>query len=205
MATKWHAVRSKFRFHAVKSVLFNESADCPRRLFDILAWIAMALLCSIAPDCMAGPVSVIATSELRFGQFAVVSAGSRTVSASGIVTDNGVFPLRGGVTSPATFSVAFTRPPLSLQSTTLLQLQLSSGPIIANGMVTAKISQFDTDLPGGGSFSPGSLVSVTLPPCLSAQCTQNFKVGGRLEITRSNGGASLRIPVVATVTIVSAF
>jgi len=142
---------------------------------------------------------------MRFGAFAVFGRGARSLSAYGGVSDEAIFPIPGSVVAPAQFTVSFdrgneSRRPIDVEIQLLL---LDPGPVVQGG-VSATLSNLATDLPGAASLIPGQPIILTLQRCVSRICSRTFRLGGRLEIARSSGGAQLRIPLMLEATLVSA-
>jgi hypothetical protein len=72
-----------------------------------------------------------------------------------------------------------------------------------SGGVTGSLTRFDTDLPGINALTPGQSAQATLTGCNRRTCTRTFRVGGTLQITRTNGGAQLAIPLPIVVTVLA--
>ncbi|OYW73561.1 MAG: hypothetical protein B7Z37_21035 [Verrucomicrobia bacterium 12-59-8] len=160
---------------------------------------------AFAPPGQAATVSVSYDAPLRFGKFVVPVSGSRTVSTTGAVTDNGVYPIVSSTTGPAQFTVTYDRGnESSLPLTVLLQVQIT-GQAASSGSVTGTISSFSTDIPGVLGLLPGSLASLTLTNCRTRRCATSVRVGGQLQVTRTSGGAELTVPILVTASVIAAF
>ncbi|MDF8334622.1 DUF4402 domain-containing protein [Novosphingobium cyanobacteriorum] len=168
------------------------------------ALVAAALLCSAG--VRAAEVAVTYDTALRYGRFVVPgTTGSRTVAASGTVTDSGVLPIAGYPVGPGQFTVSYDRESSKGGQTLaiVMLLQLTGGQTVTSGGVSGRIAQFNTDLGGLGSLLPGATMSLSLVSCRTQVCSRSFRVGGRLEVTRNFGGATLAIPVTLTATLLS--
>lgn len=145
--------------------------------------------------------------DLRFGTVVVPEAGSRTVSASGTVTNEGIMPMGYGSARPAAFTLTYDRGaeenrPISIT----VEVVLSSIPPVSDSGVTGSLSSFDTDLGGGlVTLIPGQPITYTISNCTSRVCSVDFHVGARLTVTRSTGGANLSLypPITARVLMVA--
>lgn len=163
--------------------------------------LAAAALVPVSP-VSAAPESLTVTPDtpLRFGTFVVISQGSRTVNANGTVINAGVFPLPAAVTGPAQFTVTYDRgnnSPKPLNIT--FQVILGSVATVRQAGVTGTISAFDSDLAGANMLTPGQAYSFTIANCVARTCSKSFRVGGKLDVTQSSGGADLTIalPMIA--------
>jgi len=165
--------------------------------FAAIVWLAGA-----APTFAATPaVTLSADAPLRYGAFVVFSSGSRTVSATGAVTNVSITPIASAPVGPAQFTVAYDRGNQNGKPiTVVLQVVLASAPQVSQGGVTGRLSAFDSDLPGALNLLPGQAVTYTIANCTTRVCSKTFRVGARLDVTRSTGGAalSIQLPVLAT-------
>ena len=162
--------------------------------------LSSLLLASPAPAAVPA-LTVTADAALRFGAFVVPSSGSRTVSASGAVVNDGIFPLASTPVGPSQFTVAYDRGNQNGKPITVtFQMMLSSVPTVTQTGVSGRLSAFDSDLPGAALLVPGRVVTYTIANCTTRICAKSFRVGARLDVTRSSGGANLTIalPVIAT-------
>ena len=72
--------------------------------------LALGLLIPSAPAPAAvAALTVTADAALRFGTFVVPASGSRTVSASGAVINDAVFPVASSPVGPSQFTIAYDR------------------------------------------------------------------------------------------------
>lgn len=173
----------------------------------VLVASAVALGLGIAGPASAKEpeVHVIPQSELRFGTFMVFGTGSRTVTALGNVTDVSLVALEGDPVGPARFTISYDRGNESKHVLDIeLELVISQPPRVRQGGVDAQLSALESDLPGSQRVSPGRPIRVFLANCRERVCSISFNVGGRLEVSRQFGGASLSIPIPVDVTVISA-
>ena len=155
-----------------------------------------------APAPAAVPtLTVTADAALRFGTFVVPSSGSRTVSANGTVINEAILPVASAPVGASQFTVAYDRGNQDHKPITVtFQVVLGSvSPATLPG-VSGRLSGFDSNLPGAGVLVPGRIVTQTIANCITRVCARTFRIGARLDVTRSSGGASLTIglPVIAT-------
>jgi hypothetical protein len=165
-----------------------------------LAPVALALLA--ASPARADNLIVTADQQLRYGSFAVPGTGSRTVSATGLVTDSGILPV-SGPTGPAQFTLAFDRGGSSNPVTLVIQVLLGSVGPVSQGGVTGTLSAFTTDLPGIPLLVPGQAAILNVTGCAARICTRSFRIGARLDITRASGGAALTLPLPVSATVLA--
>lgn len=164
-----------------------------------------ALLAALPAQAKEPEVRIDATSDLQFGTFMVFGSGARTVSANGTVSDNGVVALEGSVPAPARFTITYDRGNESNQTLNIvLELVISAPPLVRQGGVEARLSGYETDLPGALRIDAGRAIRLTLANCRTRICTRTFQVGGRLDVTRHFGGAALVVPIPVDVTVISA-
>jgi len=147
---------------------------------------------------------IVADTDLRFGQFVVFSTGSRTVTATGTVRDNAIFPVPSAPTGPAQFTVVYDRGNEGRKS---LDLEigvalLNVSPVEVNG-VKGVLSAFETDLPGYANIAPGDEIRISIKNCQVRLCAKSFRVGARLDVQKSSGSAVLRIALPMTATLFS--
>lgn len=165
-------------------------------------WVIAASLALASSPAHADSLTLTANRQLRYGSFAVAGTGSRTVSATGVVLDSGVFPVSGPV-GPAEFTFAFDRGGSSQPVTIVVQFLLASVPPVNQGGVTGTLSGFNSDLPGIPLLIPGQAAIVNITSCVTRICTQTFRIGARLDVTRASGGASLTIPLPVSATVLA--
>lgn len=166
----------------------------------------MLLACISQPAAAKEPeVRISADSELTFSTFMIFGSGSRTVSPSGTVSDNGVVALEGTTPAPARFTITYDRGNENNHVLDIeLELVISAPPLVRQGGVEARLSGYATDLPGALRVDAGRAVRVTIPNCRTRVCTRSFQIGGRLDVTRNFGGAMLVVPIPVDVTVISA-
>lgn len=158
------------------------------------------------PAAIAEPatVQIISNSQLRFGTFAVPTRGFREVSASGAVAGSGIFALNDNGVGPARFTVQYDRGNNGRKRLELtIELVFSAPPAFSNGGLVARLSRYQTDLPGYGLIQPGQVIRITMPNCLERVCSTSFNVGGRLDVERSFGGGSVSIPIPVDAVLIS--
>lgn len=176
----------------------------PRPLTTIGAICTCLCLC-LGPARAAPPqLTIVPQSDLRFGSFAVMGSGYRIVSPSGAVQDSGIFSTTTGDTGPAQFIVAYDRANNSKRALNL-QIQLTFLPpqTVQVGGVTANLSAYQSDIPGASQIVPGQIVEINIPNCAARVCQTTFRMGGRLDVDRTSGGASVAIPIPVDALLVS--
>lgn len=152
----------------------------------------------LAPNANSAPRQIVITpdSDLRFGRFLVFGSGARVVSASGATTNYSVFPVPGDLTGPARFTVTYDRGNNSRKARDIeIDIVISNPTPATVGGVSGRVSALQTDLPGVGAILPGQPFRISMPNCQTRTCSRSFQVGGRIDVTRSAGGASLTIPL----------
>jgi len=165
----------------------------------------VSLLALGAPLAATQPeVRITSEADLRFGSFVLMSAGSRTVSANGTVTDISIAPVSGNPVGPARFTAVYDRGNNGRKALdVVIQVTLLSVPPISQNGITGTLSAFDSDLPGALNLQPGRPVTITVNGCQTRLCGATFRIGGRLDITRSTGGGSVSVPLQMVATLVS--
>lgn len=167
----------------------------------VLRGLCLPLL--LAPGAaLADSVSVVAEQDLRFGALVVPASGTRTIGADGGISDSGVLAIGGAPAGPARFTVTYDRESGSSKPINiLLQVYLTGPQTDSQGGVTGRLSRFETDLPGSASLHSGSVATFTIAGCRARRCSQTFRVGARLQVDRSQGGAELvfALPVTASI------
>lgn len=175
-------------------------------------WLGCAALLAAAALILpspahAAPASLTITpdQQLRFGSFVVITTGSRTISASGAVTNSGIFPVGGAPVGPAQFTVTYDRGNNSPQNLSVtFQLMLGSVSPVSQAGVTGSLAGFVSDFPGAAVLVPGQVFTYTMPSCPTRTCSKTFRIGARLDVTRTSGGAALTIALPMTATLISA-
>lgn len=147
-------------------------------------------------------LTVSADLPLRFGSLLIPASGSRIVTSRGQVIDSGLFDIGDDPVGPAQFTVTYDRGNEGRKVLNLrVQIFLSGGgPVKVDG-VEARLSQLESD---SASSTGGSdrVLNLTLANCRERRCSMSVKVGGRLDVTRSVGGAKLVVALAATGTVV---
>lgn len=182
---------------------------------DTLKALALAALpCAVLAAIMsvqsvpasAAPASlrILPESDLRFGSFAVMDRGYRIVSPSGGVQSSGIFSVTTGDTGPARFTLRYDRGNNSRRRLNLrIQLVFSAAPVVTQQGIVARLSAYQTDLPGASSVQAGQIVEVEIPNCTQRVCSRSFNVGGRLDIERSFGGGLVTLPIPVDAVLIS--
>lgn len=165
----------------------------------ILGMAALVVALSLAPAAQADSFSIQRTADLRFGRFAVFASGWRSVGASGAVSGSGIMAVAGSSTGPAQFTLRYDRGSTSTRPITVAAqvMLIAPGQLIKDGVV-ARLSAFESDLPGGSLLVSGMPVTVTIANCTTRVCTANFAIGARIDVDRQAGGADLTIPLPVT-------
>lgn len=149
-------------------------------------------------------VRVVSERDLRFGRFALADRGYREITPTGGVLDSGIFSVPGGNPGPAQFTLSYDRGNNGQQRLNLrLQLVFAPAPVTTVNGVVARLTAYQTDLPGAARVNAGQAVFVDIPNCVQRICARTFQVGGRLDITRNFGGASIAVPIPITATVIS--
>ena len=178
-----------------------------RRRATARALCVAALVLGVGPaPAIAVPptISIINSVLLRFGTFAVPSSGYREVSPSGGVTSSGIFALGNGGTGPATFTVQYDRGNNSKRRLDIVvDLVFSTPPAFSQAGLNARLSRYQTDLPGYGLVAPGQTIRIELANCLQRVCSKTFNLGGRLDVDHTFGGGFVEIPIPVDAVVVS--
>lgn len=165
----------------------------------------LALAALTAAPVMAKPqeVRVRSQGKLSFGTFMVFGKGARSISPAGAVIDTAIIALDGSAPRPARFTVEYDRGNESKQVLDItIELVMSAPGNVRVGGVEARLSGFETDLPGHPRAASGEILTVRLTGCRARVCTRSFTVGGRLDITRTFGGATVELPIIVDARIV---
>ena len=180
-----------------------------RALWTSFGRVAARLLLAFGA-CWPGPLaaqvqpglSIEIDRPLRFGQFAVAGSGSRTLDASGSISDSGIFAIGRHDWEPARFSIRHTRQVgTSGPDTVVVQIVLGTTPQLASRSASGRISAFD--LGGRGPVHAGEPFEVTLSGCASAPCGQSFDLGARIEVEGEGDGSSLVFPLSISARVLS--
>lgn len=149
-------------------------------------------------------VRITPQGDLRFGTFLVFGTGARTVSAAGTVTNVALIPVAGDAPAPARFTVSYDRGNNSSHVLNVeLDVVISASPPVRIGGIDARLSALETTLPGALQVQAGRPIRVRMTGCRARVCSQSFQIGGRLDVTRQSGQASLSIPIPLEATVVS--
>ena len=165
-------------------------------------WLFGAMIAPAAHAAMPSSFTATANQPLSFGTIVTSGNGSRTIGPDGSTTNNGVFPLGDSASTPAEFTMTYTRAsgdPHLYQL--LIQVMLPSvGNVSVNG-VQGSLSGFTTDLPGVPTLQPGQSAVVTVNNCASTTCSITFHIGGTLSVVSGNTGATLTFPLMLMTTV----
>lgn len=168
--------------------------------------VLVAMIAGIPAASAKVPTLLVSSdADLRFGRFLAFGNASRAVSASGSIIDQGVYPVAAGDTGPAAFTVSYDRGnesnrPLNLE----IEIVLSQPGTQVIGGVSGHLSAFVTDLPGATSYQPGQVIRIVIANCTARVCSRSFRVGARLDVARSHGGARLVFPLPIDAALVAA-
>lgn len=158
-------------------------------------------------------VTITADQPLRFGTLLVPASGTRTVGPDGSIVDSGLFGIDGNPVGPAQFTVTYDRGnngnqygrPGSGSATILVQVIFAGYQSVSSGGVSGQLSDLRSDLQGPGNQLAGSVATLTIANCVERRCSQTFRVGARLDVTRASGGAELIFPLPATAAIIQVY
>ena len=173
----------------------------------LVATCVLGSLCLAAPGAEARTpqVRIVRNADLSFGTFMVFGSGSRSVTVSGLVSDQAIVPLEGSLARPASFTVEYDRGNESRHSLDIaVELVLMAPAQVRTGGVEAKLSAFETDLPGHLNVRAGEVVRIDLANCRSRICSRQFNIGARLDVVRQFGGADIVIPLDIDARVISA-
>ena len=150
-------------------------------------------------------VRVQTEADLRFGSFMVFGSGARSVSVAGAVTDQAIVAVEGTTPGPGRFTIQYDRGNESRQPLDVtLELTFVAPALYRQAGVEARLSAFETDLPGYARVAPGETMQVRFSNCRTRVCSRSFNLGARLDTSRQYGGADLVIPIDFDARIVSA-
>lgn len=166
----------------------------------------LALLAASCPAAAAtDSIALTSVNALQFGSFVVFGQGSRTISASGGVSDFAVVPVGTAPVGPAIFTLVYDRGNNSQKAiTVVMQLQLTAPPPVAVNGVSGNLSGFTTDLAGYPAIVPGDVMNVTVAGCTTRTCSVTFRIGARLDVVRSTGGGTLTVPIPVNAVLLAA-
>ncbi|WP_068075834.1 DUF4402 domain-containing protein [Novosphingobium lentum] len=164
--------------------------------------MASALLPGTASSQIQSGVSVEIDRSLRFGQFAVLGSGSRSLDPTGSVTDIGLFPIGRRDWQSARFTVRHARAPgVTGPASVVVQIVVTTAPQVVTRMATARIVAFDVT--GRGAVQPGEPFEITLTGCASTACTQSIDFGARIEIAGEGDGTTMAFPLSISARVLS--
>lgn len=170
----------------------------------LLLALSCALALSAPVEAVPPAVSVRQEAPLRFGSFMVFGSGSRTVGTSGEIFDAGIVGAGDETPAPAVFTVSYDRGNESRRSLDIeIDVTLASVPPVTLGGIRASLSSLSSDLPGGGALVPGDPVRITMTGCTQRVCARSFRIGGRLDVSRSYGAGQLTLPLLVDAVVVS--
>lgn len=169
--------------------------------------LVTACILAVQPGTSLGKVpsvTVSADQPLRFGTLLIPFSGSRSISPYGSVTDVGLYAVGNDPVGPAQFTVTYDRGNESRRVLEItLQIFLSPNQFVRVGGVEGLVSDMASDIPGSGDFRTGGQARLTIRNCRERRCSLSFRVGGKIAVSRSSGGASLVLPLSATATVLS--
>lgn len=176
--------------------------EARRALVTVVAGLAAVLA---GPACAAPPaVTVSADLPLRFGALLVPASGTRIVTSRGQVIDTGLFAIGEDPVGPAQFTVTYDRGNESRRPIDVdVQVFLSGSGKVRIGAVEGELSQLESDIRSAGGGRDEPIVTLTLTDCRERRCSMTFRVGGRLDVLRTSGGAGLVIALGATASVLA--
>lgn len=176
-----------------------------KRVARLLLPALLAALTGSVPARAVDPQLLVTNDrELRFGAFAVFGSGYRIISPTGAVQGSGVFSTGSGDTGAARFTVAYDRGNNGRARLDLvIQLVFAPPPSVSIGGITARLSDYRSDLPQAPVIRPGQVVEIRLPDCRQRVCQTSFNMGGRIDVDRSFGGAAVAIPIPVDAVLVA--
>lgn len=201
-----HQMERQARHGQVRRALTRRTACLAAVACLPLPWGAVAL--ADQPS-----VTITADQPLRFGTLLVPASGTRTVGPDGSVADSGLFGMDGAPVGPAQFTVTYDRGNNGNQYgrggsgnvTILVQVIFAGYQTVRSGGVTGRLSDLTSDLQGAGNQLTGSVATLTIANCSQRRCSETFRIGARLDVTRASGGADLVFPLPATAAIIQVY
>lgn len=171
-----------------------------------LTFVLASLFSSTSVEALAEEpqLRVITQRELSFGSFAVLGNGYREVSPTGGVHDAGTASVGGHGATPARITVRYDRgaedrTPIDLR----IQLVFSAPDALPMGGLTARLSRYQSDLPGALYISKGQPVQADILNCTTRICEKTFHLGARLDVEQQARGAIVTIPISVDATLIS--
>jgi Domain of unknown function (DUF4402) len=178
--------------------------SAPGRRFVSFAALGFAIGYSSCASAAQESLSLTVNSDLRFGSFVVMASGARVVNATGAVSNIGIYPIASGITGPAQFTVTYDRGNNGRKSLDIvIEVSMGSTSTVRSGGVTGTLSAFTTDIAGVPSISTGQIVTLTILGCTTRLCTRTFRIGSRIDVSRSGTGRTIAIPIPMTATLVN--
>jgi hypothetical protein len=140
--------------------------------------------------------------SLRFGQFALLGSGSRSLSAEGEVSDTGLLSVGHGGAQTARVTVAWSRGTASVADGPQTVQVIINAPARINARnFTGRIVAFTVS--SHGTVRPGEPFELALSDCAGGRCVQSFEVGATLEVQGEGDGSALTIPLSITARTIS--
>jgi hypothetical protein len=169
-----------------------------------LALPAPAMAQSLLNPFTTSSINITQSQTLRFGTFAVLGKGSKTVGAQGNVSETGLVTLGKINEGPAEFTLTWQRGNnLLVPTTVVVQVSYATSPAVVVSGINAQITAYESDLGGLRSVTPGGTQTYTFLACIRPSCSVTFRVGGRLDVSAGNDGAQLSFAVPVTARIVA--
>ena len=165
----------------------------------------MLLLCMppiVASAQVQPALTVDIERSLRFGQFAILGGGSRSLGVDGLVTDQGLLSVGRDGPQTARFTIEYRRKPGTTGAgAVIVQVVVNAPSRLASRTLRGRIVKFDVG--GHGAVRPGEPFEVTLSDCAAARCAQSFDLGATLEVEGEGDGSALAIPLSITARTIS--
>ena len=140
--------------------------------------------------------------SLRFGQFAILGSGSRSLGADGTVSDLGLLSVGRDGAQTARFTIEYQRRAgAGTTGAVVVQVVVNAPAQIVTRALKGRIARFDVS--GHGPIRPGEPFEVTLSNCAGTRCSDSFDLGATLEIAGQGDGSALPIPLAITVRFIS--
>ncbi|MCY1669501.1 DUF4402 domain-containing protein [Novosphingobium sp. SL115] len=168
--------------------------------------LGIALLNSTTSHAKTPEILVTSDLPLRFGTLLVPSAGSRTIGSSGTVQDSGVFQIGNDPVGPAQFTVTYDRGNEGNRTiNVVIQLVVNANQKVRVGAVEGQLSQLESDARTPSGATGGALATFTLANCRERRCSRTIRIGGRLDLSRTAGGAQLVVPLAASAILLDVY
>lgn len=165
--------------------------------------IALALVAAPAHAGVLVPTfTATADQPLQFGKIVTSGGGTVTIGPDGTISDSGVVPVSGLSSSPAQFTLSYSKALLDLFTYQLIfQITLQGPGADKVGQVQGTLSAFTTDLPGYSHIASGQTLTYTLPRCSNPTCNVTFHIGSTLTVSTTGGGAVLTFPLAVMTSV----